>query len=364
MVSPRARTRPLSAGLAVSAILLAVVSGCRSGQPQAAPSKGAATGSPSAGAHPGKPGKDPANTTTNSRVVEARGAAIGGCPMFPADNVWNADVSHLPVSSRSSAYIGSIGAGGSVHPDFGAGSWDGTTIGMPVTYVKGGQAPVKVSFDYADESDRVGYPIPPDVEVEGGQNADGDRHVLVVDTGTCKLYELYDAHRQGSSWHAGSGAVYDLRSNHLRPAGWTSADAAGLPVTPGLVRLGEVRAGKITHALRITVPRTAARYVWPARHSASSASDASLPPMGLRLRLKAGVSISGFPREDQVILRALKTYGAIVADNGSAWYISGTHEAGWNNDALNALGRIKGSDFEAVDTDSLMADRDSGRVRG
>jgi hypothetical protein len=295
-------------------------------------------------------------------AAAADGPTLGGCPAFPADNVWNADVSHLPVSPRSGAYVASIGAGGAMHADFGSGSWQGATIGFSVAYVKAGQPPVKVGFDYAAESDRVGYPIPRDAPVEGGPNAGGDRHVLVVNTGTCKLYELYGAHRSGDSWHAGSGAVYDLRSDRLRPAGWTSADAAGLPITPGLVRRDEVRAGRITHALRITVPRSAARYVWPARHFASSATSAALPPMGLRLRLKSGVGISGYPRDVQVILRALKTYGAIVADNGSAWYLSGTNDAGWNNDALGTLRGIKGSDFEAVDTTRLMVNRDSGKA--
>ncbi len=356
MRSPR---RPL-AGFLVSTALAAALAAC-------GPHTAGRNAPETASSSPSRPPADSARRVTrndaSSRVVAAGGTSVGGCPFFPADNVWNADVSHLPVSSRSAAYIGSIGASGSLHPDFGAGSWDGSTIGMPVNYVKGGRA-VHVSFDYADESDRVGYPIPAGVQVEGGANAGGDRHVIVIDTKACKLYELFDAHRQGSSWHAGSGAVYDLRSNHLRPAGWTSADAAGLPIAAGLVRHDEVRAGRITHAIRMTVPRSAARYLWPARHSASSDSSTSLPPMGLRLRLKASVKVSGFPRDDQVILRALKKYGAIVADNGSAWYIGGTHDANWNNDALNALGRIKGSDFEAVDTTSLMANRDSGRVRG
>ena len=354
------RSRRRHAGILVPTLLATALAACG---PSGAGQSARAGRSPSPVKPPADAAHPAAKSATGSRVVEAHGTSIGGCPFFPADNVWNADVSHLPVSSRSGAYIGSIGPSGSLHPDFGAGSWDGSTIGMPVNYVKGG-SPVRVSFDYADESDRVGYPIPPGAQVEGGANADGDRHVIVVDTKVCKLYELFDAHKQGSSWHAGSGAVYDLRSNHLRPAGWTSADAAGLPIAAGLVRHDEVRAGRITHAIRMTVPRSASRYVWPARHSASSDSSTSLPPMGLRLRLKAGVNISGFPHDDQVILRALKTYGAIVADNGSAWYIGGTHDAGWNNGTLNALSRIKGSDFEAVDTTALMADRDSGRARG
>jgi len=353
MASPRAL-----AGVLVAAALLAAscrAPGAAVPRTVAAPSRSPLADRSAGTAH----GNDAAKSAS-----PAGGPSVGGCPAFPADNVWNADVSHLPVSSRSGAYIASIGAGGAMHADFGAGSWQGTKMGFSVAYVKAGQPPVKVGFDYADESDRVGYPIPRDAPVEGGPNAGGDRHVLVVNTGTCKLYELFDAHPSGGSWHAGSGAVYDLRSDHLRPAGWTSADAAGLPITPGLVRRDEVREGHITHALRITVPRSAARYVWPARHSASSATSASLPPMGLRLRLKSGVRISGYPRDVQVILRALKTYGAIVADNGSAWYLSGTNDAGWNNEALGALRGIKGSDFEAVDTTRLMVDRNSGRAKG
>ena len=348
MASPRA--------LALVPVALLAV-GCGSAGP-ARPAVPRASAAPSGSPSPARTSNDAVRSTRGPA-----GPALGGCPAFPADNVWNADVSHLPVSPRSRAYVAAVGASATLHPDFGAGSWQGVKMGFSVAYVKSGR-PVKVDFDYASESDRAGYPIPRDAPVEGGPNADGDRHVLVVDTGTCKLYELFDAHRRGDGWHAGSGAVFDLRSDRLRPAGWTSADAAGLPITPGLVRRDEVRRGRIAHALRITVPRTAARYVWPARHSASGATSAALPPMGLRLRLKAGVRISGYPRDARVILRALQTYGAIVADNGSAWYLSGTNDAGWDNDTLRTLGRVKGSDFEAVDGAALMAGRDSGRVRG
>jgi hypothetical protein len=223
---------------------------------------------------------------------------------------------------------------------------------------------VGVSFDYADESDPGPYPIPAGALVEGGPNADGDRHVLVVDRSACKLYELFDAHPNGDgSWHAGAGAVYDLRSDALRPAGWTSADAAGLPIAAGLVRYDEVAAGKIDHAIRVTVPSSQNAYVWPARHAASDSGDPRLPPMGLRLRLKAGVDISGLPPQARVIAQAMKTYGVIVADNGSGWYISGVPDDRWDNDALHALDAITGTDFEAVDTSSLMADPNSARTR-
>ena len=220
-------------------------------------------------------------------------ASVGGCTTFPADNIWNKAVDKLPVSRRSSAYIKSIGKNTGMHPDFGSGLWDGAPIGIPYATVSAGQAKVPVTFDYNDESDPGPYPIPADVAIEGGATSDGDRHVLVVDTDACKLYEMYDAHPQGDgSWHAGSGAVYDLGANLLRPRGWTSADAAGLPILPGLVRHDEVVSGVITHALRVTVAHTRNTYVWPARHEASSRKSSSLPPMGQRFRLKAKFDIS------------------------------------------------------------------------
>jgi hypothetical protein len=294
----------------------------------------------------------------------ASGPGLRGCPNLPADNGWHADVSRLPVSGRSGAYITSIGGSGRVKADFGAGLWDGGPIGIPITYAPAGQTRVSVSFDYASESDRGPYPIPRDALIEGGPNASGDRHVLVVDTGTCRLYELWDAHPRGDgSWHAGSGAVFDLRGNALRPAGWTSADAAGLPVTPGLVRYEEVAAGRIDHAIRVTVPHSQNRYVWPARHAASSSGDAALPPMGLRLRLKSTVDTSRLPTQARVIAQAMKVYGVIVADNGSAWYLSGVPDNRWNNDALRALGALHGTDFEAVDASGLMVSQNSGAYR-
>jgi hypothetical protein len=278
--------------------------------------------------------------------------------------VWHADVSHLPTLPNSGSYVGSIGTAAPVKADFGAGVWDGGPIGIPITYVPGGQPRVPVSFDYADDSDRGPYPIPRGALVEGGSAADGDRHVLVVDTGACKLYELWDAHpNPDGSWHAGSGAVFDLRGNGLRPAGFTSADAAGLPVVPGLVCYEEVAAGRIDHAIRVTVPHSQRRYLWPARHFASSSTDAALPPMGLRLRLKAGVDLAKLPAQARVIAQAMKTYGAIVADNGSAWYLSGAPDDRWNNDALRALASLRGADFEAVDTAGIMVTKDSGEYR-
>jgi len=282
--------------------------------------------------------------------------------VFPANSVWNTRVDHLPVDSNSAAYVATIGATRGVHPDFGSGTWDGGPIGIPYTIVTGIQPKVPISFDYADESDPGPYPIPPDAPIEGGSGSTGDRHVLVLERDSCTLYETFSSYPQsGGGWRAGSGAVFNLRSHALRPSGWTSADAAGLAILPGLVRFDEVASGEIRHALRFTAPQTRRAFVWPARHYASSLTGANYPPMGQRFRLKAGVDISRFSAEVQVILRALKTYGMILADNGSAWYISGAPDPRWDNDVLvGQLGQIRGSDFEAVDEASLMVDPDSG----
>jgi hypothetical protein len=275
--------------------------------------------------------------------------------MFPANNPWNQRVDKLPVARNSSTIVSSIGPSEGMHADFGSGKYNGGPIGIPYTSVGAGQHKVHVSFDYADESDKGPYPIPPGAPIEGGRGSDGDRHVIVVDRSKCKLYELYAAYPRngGKSWHAGSGAIWSLRSNHLRPAGWTSADAAGLPILPGLARYPEVKRGAIKHALRFTVSRTRNRFVYPARHQASSDSSASLPPMGLRLRLKKGFDVSRYPKQSRIVLKALKRYGMIVADNGSDWYVSGAPSPGWNNDDLHSLGSVTGRNFEVVDTSSL-----------
>ena len=274
---------------------------------------------------------------------------LGKVQVFPADNPWNTGISALPVHPNSGAYIASIGRDASLHPDFGT-VWAGAPNGIPFCVVRGSRPKVPVSFEYPDESDPGPYPIPPNAPIEGGPNGTGDRHILVVDRDRWKLYELFSAYRQGTGWRAGSGAVFDLRSNDLRPAGWTSADAAGLPIFPGLARYDEVASGAITHALRFTVQRTQRGYIAPARHWASQSQDPSLPPMGLRVRLRADYDLSGFPQCAQVILRALKTYGMIVADNGGNWFVSGAPDPRWNDEELNTLKRVKGSDFEAVDT--------------
>jgi hypothetical protein len=281
---------------------------------------------------------------------------LGGCQVFPATNAWNQRVDKLPVAANSAAIITSIGDSG-VHADFGSGLWDGSRIGIPYTVVHGKTTPKsRLRFEYADESDKGPYPIPANVPIEGqpsGSN-DGDRHALIVDRDSCKLYELYALQRTGSGWTAGSGAIFDLRSNKVRPAGWTSADAAGLPILPGLARWdGDASTGVIRHALRFTVSRTRKAYVYPARHYASSSTDPSLPPMGLRVRLKASVDISRLPRQARIVAQAMKTYGMILADNGSNWYVSGAPSPKWSNDQLHALGALHGSDFEVVDTSRL-----------
>ena len=290
------------------------------------------------------------------------GPTLEGCPIFPADNIWNTPVADLPLNPNSSAFINTIGPTLGLHPDFGSGTWNGGPIGIPYSVVEGSQPEVNITFDYVDESDPGPYPIPPNALIEGGSQSSGDRHVLVLDRGNCILYELFSAYPQpDGSWQAGSGAYFDLNSNALRPSGWTSADAAGLPILPGLVRYDEVAAGEIRHALRFTAPQTRSDYVWPARHEASSLTGAQIPPMGQRFRLKAGFDISRFSAPVRVILQAMKTYGLILADNGSAWYISGAPDSRWDNDMLvSELAQIKGSDFEAVDVSSLMVDPDSG----
>jgi len=268
----------------------------------------------------------------------------GGCPVLPASNPINRDISRAPVDPRSAAYVASIGLAGHLHPDFGV----NPAYGIPYSVVGPAQRRVPITFtEYGEESDRGPYPVPPAARVEGA-GEDGDRHVLVLQSGTCRLFELYSASRAGAGWQAGSGAVFNLRSNSLRPEGWTSADAAGLPILPLLVRWPEVHAGRIDHALRVTVSRTQRGYIHPATHLASGSSDPSLPPMGLRLRLKASYSLAGFHGQALIILRALKRYGLIVADNGSSWYITGAPDPRWNEAQLQELESVPGSAFEVV----------------
>jgi hypothetical protein len=268
--------------------------------------------------------------------------------VFGAANPWNQRVDGLPVAADSARYVAAIGLDAPVHPDFGT-VYDGAPNGIPYAVVGRGVRRLPVRFLYASESDRVRYPLPRGVPIEGGPRSAGDRHVIVVDRASCVDYELYDAYPHGSYWTAGSGAVFRLRSDALRPAGWTSADAAGLPILPGLARYSEVAAGAISHALRVTVPCSAARYVYPARHFAATCPSRWAPPMGLRLRLKASASLAGLPAQARVVAVAMQRYGLIVADNGSPWYVSGAPDSRWSDAALHQLDRFTGRDFEVVE---------------
>jgi hypothetical protein len=282
-----------------------------------------------------------------------------GCPVFPRDNHWNQRVDQLPPHPSSAAIVQAIGHDETMHADFGSGLWEGGPIGIPFVTVGPRQPRVPVAFDYAEESDRGPYPIPRGVRIEGGRDSDGDRHVIVVDRARCRLYELFSAYPReaGARWTAGSGAIWNLRSNRLRPRGFTSADAAGLPILPGLARYDEVKRGRIDHALRFTASRTRRAFVYPARHFASDLTDPDLPAMGQRLRLRRGYDISPFPFQARVVLRALKRYGMILADNGSSWDVSGVPHPGWDNDQLHTLHRVPGRAFEVVDTRRLPRPR-------
>lgn len=292
--------------------------------------------------------------------VSGGGPTISGCPVFPADNIWNARVDNLPVHARSDAWINSIGRDTGFHMDFGS-QWNGQDIGIPFNVVPASQPAVNVVFDeFGDESDAGPYPVPAVPLIEDGS----DHHILILREGECKLYELYHAHKVGSTWYAGSGAIWDLNSHALRPAGWTSSDAAGLPILPGLVRYDEIVAGVINHAIRFTISSTNS-YIWPARHLTSGTAGVltNTPPMGARFRLKADYNIGGFDPKMRVILQAMKTYGIIVADNGSDWYVGGAPDERWDNDMLHTLDVLTGDDFEAVDTSSLMVNSNSGQAK-
>jgi hypothetical protein len=351
----------LSVGILLFCLACACLSGCS-----------IPLGEPGATVNPGpvekvSPASIPATTAgipSAEGPVDTVTSTLGGCPVLPADNIWNTPVDTLPVDPRSASYITTIGSSRGLHPDFGSGLWEGSPIGIPYNIVPGTQPKVPVRFEYADESDPGPYPVLPRPLVEGGPESTGDRHILILDRDHCTLFELYAAYPAGGGWEAGSGAVFDLRSNALRPDGWTSADAAGLPILPGLVRYDEVTSGRITHALRFTASRTGRAYVWPARHYASTLVGPEYPPMGQRFRLKAGFDFSGFSPETRAILAALKKYGMILADNGGAWFITGVPDDRWDNDRLvSELSRVKGSDFEAVDVSSLMVSPDSGEAR-
>lgn len=309
-----------------------------------------------------------ANPAAASRPAVAAGVShdLPGthCPAFPADNVWHASIRHLPVDHHSQEWVTAIGRNVDLHPDFGP-SYGAQPVpyGIPITYVSGSHPLVRVRFRYASESDRVRYPLGHDTKIEGGRNAGGDRHAIVVDKASCRLYETWDTHHTRRRWTAGSGATWSLRSNRLRPAGWTSADAAGLPILPGLLRWDEVKRGRVDHAIRFTAPVTATRYIWPARHEAGSTSRRSAPPMGARFRLRPGFSVKRYSRDTRVVLRAMKTYGLILADNGSAWFFQGEQSRHWPAKMIAELKTIPARAFQAVDESSLRVSRNSAGAR-
>jgi hypothetical protein len=303
-------------------------------------------------------GGPPDDTVTPQPTPELGiGASLHGKQVFPADNAWNEDISNAAVDPNSDNLVAGMGLNVSLHPDFGT-VWNGAPNGIPYIVVAGNQTPVPINFTaFGSQSDPGPYPVPTNAPIEGGPNSTGDRHVLVIDRDNWKLYEMYRAFavNNGASWNADSGAVFDLNSNALRPAGWTSADAAGLPIFPGLVRYDDVfEQQEIKHAIRFTAQITRRAYVHPARHWASTNTSVDRPPMGMRVRLKASVDISGYSQGMQVILRALKKYGMILADNGSNWFISGAPDMRWDDDELNTLKGIKGSDFEVIKMTNII----------
>ncbi len=299
--------------------------------------------------------------------VASAGTPVPGapdCPMFPADNVWNTPITNLPVNPMSAQWLASMDASTTdLHPDFGPSGDPSTPYGIPYTVVSPSPPEIPITFQYADQSDPGPYPFSATTPIEGGQDSTGDRHAIMVNPSTCTLYELYDARYSSSGSTAGSGAIWNLDSNALRPAGWTSADAAGLPILPGLVRYDEVQSGVITHAIRMTAEATDTSYIWPARHEAGTSSNPDLPPMGARFRLKATFDISGYSAQAQVVLRAMQQYGLILADNGSNWYFGGTADDNWPLSLVDELKTVPAGAFEAVDESSLMVDPNSGQAR-
>lgn len=290
-------------------------------------------------------------------------SSVAGCPVFPSDSYWHADVRRLPVDRRSATWVSHMSPGSDLHPDFGPSYGDGPSYGIPVTVVSGSHPKVHVSFTYADESDRVGYPFGADTRIEGGRNSGGDMHAVVVDRDHCRLYETWDTRVRNGRWSAGSGATWDLRSDRLRPDGWTSADAAGLPILPGLLRWAEVRDNRIDHAIRFTTDITSSHHLWPARHDAGSTSSWAFPPMGARFRLRASYDASGLGTDARRVVAAMKTYGLVLADNGSPWYFQGEQNAHWPDRLVADLKKIPARAFVAVDTSSLRVTSGSGAVR-
>ncbi len=296
-------------------------------------------------------------------IASGQAPTVGTCTVFPADNIWNTRIDQLPVHPSSSTWVNTIGSTATLRADFGSGTYNGGPIGIPYITTPGTQTKYPATFLYQDESDTGPYAIPLNAPIEGGSASTGDRHAISIDTDNCILYEIYRAFPQTASWKGDSGAIFNLLSNALRPLTWTSTDAAGLPVFAGLVRYDEIVAGAIRHAIRFTVPQTQRAYVWPARHYASTLTGTQYPPMGARFRLRANFDISGFSPTNQIILTALKRYGMILADNGSAWYMSGAPDERWNNTELRQFLTVAGSNLEAVDATVLMVDVNSGQAQ-
>lgn len=307
-------------------------------------------------------------------VAVVAGASYGGpsvakpvagteCRAFPADNYWRADIRDLPRHPRTKAWLSHMSTGVNLHPDFGPSYGDGPGYGIPVTIVRSSHERVRVRFDYAEESDHVRYPFGSDTRIEGGRGSEGDKHAVVVDRGRCRLYETWNTRVRDGRWRAGSGATWSLSSNALRPDGWTSADAAGLPILPGLLRWNEVRDRKVDHAIRFTTDITSRHHIWPARHDAGSVDSRDYPPMGARFRMKRSFPTEGYGGAARAVIRALKTYGLVLADNGSPWYFQGERHRKWPEGLIEDLKRIPASAFVAVDTSGLMVSSDSARVR-
>jgi hypothetical protein len=332
-----------AAGSLLASVLFAAA--CSSGM-SASPEPGGPVGVMSTPVPPVSPTPTPISTGAPAEPM------IDNCQVFPSDNPWNTDISNYPVDPNSANYLASMNAATTnLHPDFGS----NPTYGIPYMTVPGSQTKVPITFTlYGDQSDPGPYPIPSNAPIEGGANSTGDRHVIVIDRDNCILYEMYDSYYVGPGWDAGSGAIFHFNSDALRPDGWTSADAAGLPIFAGLVRYYEVQQGVINHALRFTVHQTQEGYIHPATHWASDSTNPNLPPMGLRVRLKASYDISHFTGESKVVLVALKKYGMFVADNGSDWYISGETNTNWNDNDLDQLKTVPASAFEVVETGAIL----------
>ncbi|WP_296604584.1 hypothetical protein [Nocardioides sp.] len=304
----------------------------------------------------------PGATHAERPTADVRPVAGTSCSAFPRNNWWHADVRGLPVHARSRAWLSHMSPEVDLHPDFGPSYGDGPDHGIPITVVGPTHAKVRVRFDYADESDRVRYPLGADTRIEGGRGSAGDKHAIVVDTGSCRLYETWNTRVRHGRWVAGSGAVWSLSSHRLRPDGWTSADAAGLPILPGLLRWNEVKAGKVDHAIRFTTDVTSRHHLWPARHDAGSQDSLAYPPMGARFRLRAGFSTRGFSPYAVAVITAMKRYGLVLADNGSPWFFQGEQNARWPASLIEELKQIPASAFVAVDTSALKVSEDSGAV--